>query len=114
MNETRTAPPSTADARAAALAYVLGILSGVFCLWYFRDRPFVRFHAWQSVLLWALTAFLMLGILVVPIAGGALAVGMFLGGLGVTVYLVWRAWNGAWSMLPLVGDIALEQALPRR
>ena len=112
--EIETARPSGEDARKAALAYVLGMVSGVFCLWRFPDRPYVRFHAWQSALLWIVIVLLMVGASIVPIVGRGIVVVLLAGGVVTSAALVWRAWSGAWTMLPLVGDIALEQALPRR
>lgn len=114
MTEPRTAPPSPDDARTAALAYAAGLVTGVFCLWRYPERPFVRFHAWQSTLLWVLVGFLILGVNVVPIVGDGMAAGLFVLGIAVTAFLLWRAWLGNWLMLPLLGDIALEQAFPRR
>jgi len=116
-NETtmpETAPPTPDDSRAAALAYAAGLASGVYCLWRYPERAFVRFHAWQSILLWVLLGLLILGTNIVPIVGRGMAAGLFLVGLGATVYLLLRAWRGAWTMLPLLGDIALEQALAGR
>lgn len=109
-----TEPPSPEDARTAALAYAAGIITGIICLWRYPDRPFVRFHAWQSTLLWVLVGLLILAGNIVPIVGDGLTAGLFGLGALVTAFLLWRAWRGHWLMLPLLGDIALEQALPRR
>ncbi len=114
MTQTETAPPSSADARSAALAYAAGPASAALCLWRFSARPFVRFHAWQSLLLWVLTGGLMLGTMAVPIVGSALAAALFGAGLVLTAFLLVRAWSGRWTVLPLLGDIALEQSVPRR
>jgi uncharacterized membrane protein len=114
MAESAPAPPTTQDSRAAAIAYLAGLVTGIFCLWRYAERPFVRFHAWQSILLWVVLGLLILATNIVPIVGEGIAAGLFAVGFGLTVFLVWRAWRGAWTMLPLLGDIALEQAFARR
>src|SRR4051812_10713441 len=50
---SRQRAPSSTDLNprtAAALAYLAGPFSGPLMLWVEREQPFVRFHAWQSVI----------------------------------------------------------------
>jgi uncharacterized membrane protein len=105
--------PAPEDVRGAVLAYTLGFVSGLFCLWFYPDRPFVRFHAWQSVLLWIAVGLVILGIDFIPIVGQGLALILLGTTLVLTALLLWRAWRGDWWMLPLIGDIALERATGR-
>lgn len=106
--------PTPQDARKAAFAYTLGLLTGVFCLWFYADRPFVRFHAWQSTLLSVAAALTIAGLGQVPIVGSGLAAVVFAAALFLTAILIWRSWRGSWMALPLLGDVALEQALGRQ
>jgi uncharacterized membrane protein len=105
-----TGRPAPQDTRAAALAYVLGFITGLFCLWFYPDRPFVRFHAWQSLLLWIAVGLAILGVDFIPIVGKGLVLILVVMALALTVLLLWHAWRGNWWMLPLIGDIARERA----
>lgn len=105
--------PTPEDARTAAFAYAVGLVTGVFCLWFYADRPFVRFHAWQSTLLWIVVGLTIAGLDLVPIVGGGLALTVFLGAIALTAFLLWRSWRGDWLALPLLGDVAREQAVGR-
>ena len=106
-------PPAPQDARAAALAYALGFVSALLCLWLYTDRPFVRFHAWQSLLLWLAVGLAALGADLIPIVGQGLVLILVGTALLLTALLLWRAWRGDWWMLPLIGDIARERAQGR-
>jgi uncharacterized membrane protein len=103
--------PAPGEARAAALAYALGFLTGIFCLWAYGDRPFVRFHAWQSILLWVAFGTAIVGLDFIPIVGAGVALLALMVGVALSVLLLWRAWRGDWLALPLIGDIARERAV---
>ncbi len=106
-----SAPSSNA---IAAAAYFLGILSGAAVLWRYPDDPFVRFHAWQSILFNLALAALVVAMEAVPLLGVGLVIVMVLAGVGVWGLLLLQAWRGRWFMLPLLGDLALERArVPR-
>lgn len=103
-------PLTPDDDRFAALAYPLGFVSGLFCLYRWRDQPFIRFHAWQSIIA---SALVVVGILVfdrIPLLGIGLVFFLTLGAVLSIPLLVWQAYRGRWFVLPLVGDIALERA----
>lgn len=100
------------DRALAALAYLTLVPAAVLLLLpAYRHSTFVRFHAWQSVLLWgafglitivslflfnvtAAMAFLLLGILA--------ALAMFF----LWVVLSLKAWQGELFELPLFGTLA--------
>lgn len=108
---------------AGALAYVLGIVTGIVFLLIEKD-PFVRFHAYQSILLsvawivfwiaWTIVS----GILFqVPFLGFiAVIVGMLvslvlgLGMLVLVVMLIIKAAQGQRWKLPFIGDMAEKYA----
>jgi uncharacterized membrane protein len=77
----------------------------------FRKSRFVRFHAWQSILLWAVFLLASLtGILLSNIA--AAVVLLLLGILGsLGMFFLWavlslKAWQGERFELPLFGQLA--------
>jgi uncharacterized membrane protein len=105
--------PLPAPERAAAAAtYLTFVAAAVFLLLpEYRTHRFVRFHAWQSVFLWAL--FLVLtGIALVLSNVAAAMVFLLLGILAslamlfLWVVLTIKAWEGERFELPLLGALA--------
>lgn len=97
----------------AALAYPLGFLGATVCLWRGRGDPFVTFHAWQSIFL-SVACVVAMEVLdrTVPLLGLPLALAVGGATLATALFLAWRAWNGRWTALPLIGDVALERLPP--
>lgn len=84
----------------------------------YNKRPYVRFHAWQSIVFHAFVFLLFLGFkLVLPwlkFLGPRVLLGLFASGC-VAVFLLWMwcvvgALNGKRYKLPIIGDWADEQA----
>jgi uncharacterized membrane protein len=108
---------------AGALAYSLGIITGVLFLVlepYRRDR-FVRFHAMQSILYFvAAVAFnilwrIMIGILMsisgwIAIVSFPIRMLISLGLFGLWLFLMFQAYNQREFSLPILGAIAKKQA----
>ncbi len=108
---------------AGALSYVLGIITGVVFLMMSKDR-FVRFHAYQSILLtvawivfWIAFSVIsvvlgfipMLGFLV-AILGLLLSLGLGLGGMVLWIVLILKAYQGQQWKLPYIGNMAERYA----
>ncbi len=105
-----------------ALAYLLGLLTGVLMLVIKPEDKYVKFHATQSILfcLGITAAYLVLGILFVPITIITMGLGAVLmlavyGLLGLAsfcawVYLMYKAYNGEKYELPVVGAMAEKYA----
>lgn len=105
---------------AGLLCYVLGLITGIIFLViepYNKDR-FVRFHAFQSIFLHV--AFIVLSI-VLGVIEGILPWGIgfifsiaqfavWLGGVGAWIYMMVKAYNNEKFKLPVIGDIAEQQA----
>ena len=102
---------------AGVLSYLAGPVSGVIMLVAEPEQPFVRFHAWQSVIaLGALTAAVGICYLLALVSlfftanGLALmvrvATGVWVALLVVWAVLMWQAWRGVAWKLPLAGDWA--------
>jgi uncharacterized membrane protein len=105
-------PLPAADRAAAAVAYFTIVAAAVILLLpAFRNRGFVRFHAWQSVLLWGVYVVLSVAALLVSNVAGAMALLLFgilasLAMLFLWIVLSLKAWQGERFELPLFGDLA--------
>lgn len=94
---------------AGLLCYLLGWVTGLIFLLLEKEDRFVKFHAWQSILLFGgltlvsfvLTSTLVLAILV-PLLGIA--------GFALWILLMIKAYQGETFKLPFVGDFAEKQA----
>ncbi len=101
---------------AGALCYLLGIVTGILFLILEKDSDFVRFHAMQSVVvfagLWLVSRFVGLFAVFMPFIGvftGVLAVTL----LRILTFAIWllcmfKAYQGEWFKVPIAGDIAEE------
>lgn len=115
--------PGIAFNIAGLLCYILWPVACIFFLFvapYNRDR-FVRFHAFQAVLLGvagigiAIALNVMTTILgLIPVLGwvvGSLAWIIFsLGLIGLVILLMYKAYRGVQYRIPLIGDMAVRQA----
>ena len=107
---------------AAALAYILGFITGILFLVlepYKRDR-FVRFHAMQSILYsaaglvfrigWSILVSALMevtawaGVVLVPV-GLLISFGLF----GFWLYLMYQAYSNREFRIPIIGAIAAKQ-----
>jgi uncharacterized membrane protein len=105
-------PLPPAERAAAALAY-LTLFAGAIILLLpaFRKNRFVRFHAWQSILLWGV--FLVLTALALLLSNVAAAIVFLLVGILATLAMLFlwivlsiKAWQGERFELPLFGELA--------
>lgn len=109
-----TAPPAGSglpDNTAGALAYLLGPITGVAFFVIDKDRPFVRFHAVQSIavtVVWVAVAvvFMVLSAVLgfIPILGWLaslfLNLGLAVAGFGLWLWLMFQAYQGRAPALP--------------
>ena len=102
---------------AGALAYVLGIITGVIFLVIEKENRFVRFHAAQSIAVTLLLVVVSIALSIlstilvfIPILGWIVAfllsVGLSLGTFVLWVLLMWRAYQGREWELPIAAGIA--------
>jgi uncharacterized membrane protein len=123
-------PPASAAAPAvleenvaAALCYLVGVLTGILALVLepYNRNPVIRFHAFQSIFAWiaAMAIGMALNILSYPIAalpfiGWLIDIILWLAfSLGVLVlwlFLMYKAYNKERFVLPLIGVWAEKQA----
>jgi len=95
----------------AALSYLITPLTGVAVFIFEKSNKFVRFHAFQSILLgvvWlglnfasTMLTFLLIGFILVPIINIACFVAWLL--------CMWKAYNKEEFELPIIGKIARSQ-----
>lgn len=113
---------------AGALAYLLGVLTGVVFFVIDKDRPFVRFHAAQSIVVFG---GIFVAAIVLSIVGGIVTAIAFAGGVGSVIvggilslvlmllwlvvgfgslvawlYLMYKAYNGETPRVPIAAKIA--------
>jgi len=105
-------PVSSRDRHLAALAYLTFVPATIFLLLPdFRQRRFIRFHAWQSLSLWGV--FLVLTIAALFLSNIAAAIFFLLFGILATLAMIFlwvvlsiKAWQGERFELPFFGLLA--------
>lgn len=106
---------------AGALSYLLGALTGVLFLVIDKDRPFVRFHAMQSIVFSVAWIAVWIVLFVVGVVLGAIPVlgwivELFLSlavaviGFVLWVYLMYQAFQGHEWEIPFIGPQARKFA----
>jgi uncharacterized membrane protein len=105
---------------AGALCYLGGLLTGIIFLALapYNQNPRIKFHAFQSIffnLVWIVGWFglIPLGMLLPYSLSGFLSMLSFLissSALLLWMFLMWRAYHGQGSSLPMIGAIAQRQA----
>jgi uncharacterized membrane protein len=123
-----TAPPvansGISTNTAGALAYLAGIITGIIFLVvdpYKSDR-FVRFHAFQSIFFNVAWIALWIAWTIVGLVLGAITKGLFfilqvpidlvlmVGGFALWAFLMYSAYQGKMTKLPVIGALAAKQA----
>jgi uncharacterized membrane protein len=109
---------------AGALAYLAGIVTGILFLVidpYKSDR-FVRFHAFQSIFFNVGWIALWIAWMIVGLVLGAITKGLFfflqvpidlllmVGGFCLWAFLMYSAYQGKMTKLPVIGALAAKQA----
>jgi len=116
-------PVSMNDNMAGALCYLFGFITGILFLVlapYNQNRE-IRFHAFQSIFLniawfavWIVVTIISLALNFIPFLGTFVSVvlhlGLFLAGLIIWFYLMFKTYNGEKIVLPFVGPLADKQA----
>lgn len=102
----------------ALLSYPLSVLSGVIVLVLrpYNSHPLVRFHAYQSIYLFFTLVLLniivsLLSFMLPSSIEMLMSTGLRLMGIGGTGWLMYKAWLGIQFKLPVIGDLAENQAL---
>ena len=105
-------PLPPAERAAAAVAYLtLAPAAVVLLLPAFRNNRFVRFHAWQSILIWGVFFVLTIAALFLSNVAAAMVFLLFgilasLAMLFLWIVLSLKAWQGERFEVPLFGEFA--------
>lgn len=108
---------------AGALSYLLGAVTGVLFLIIDKDRPFVRFHALQSIAatvvflaVYAVLSILTLIFSAIPILGWLvgflLTLAVSLLALALWLYLMFKAFQGREWEVPWIGEQVRKYMVP--
>jgi uncharacterized membrane protein len=109
---------------AGALAYVFGIITAILFLVIdpYKTERFVRFHAFQSLFFNMAWIALWISWSIVGLILGTVTKGLFfilqvpidlllmVGGFGLWAYLMYTAYQGKTTRLPVIGALAAKQA----
>ena len=88
----------------AALAYVLGVITGIVVLMLEKDDDYVRYHALQSIALSVVWLGGWIVLTIIPVIGWIL-----LPFWGLLMFVLWlvamvKAWQGERFRLPIIGE----------
>jgi len=114
MSQDNKAPSTGLQPNVAGLlCYVLGWVTGIIFLVIEKDNEFVRFHAWQSIVVFGGLTVIDIVLSFIPIIGWAIA-----GLLGIVAFILWivlmlKAYQGQRFKLPIAGNIAEQQSKPK-
>ncbi len=117
------APAGLQENVAAALCYLLGVLTGILFLVLepYNRNPLIRFHAFQAIFAWiaAIVIGIVLNLLAfaitaVPFIGWLIDILVWLafslGCVGLWLFLMYKAYNKERFVLPVIGAWAEKQA----
>jgi uncharacterized membrane protein len=95
---------------AAALTYLVGFVTGIIFLIVEKDNRFVRFHAWQSTILFAGIVLFDILLQIVPLLGALLVLFIVIPGSAILwLVMMFKAYQGEEYKLPLVGQMAADR-----
>lgn len=94
---------------AGLLCYLAWFITGVIFLVIEKENRFVRLHALQSIILSVILFILNIVLTAIPLIGWI--IGLLLTPLYVVlwIFLMWKAYQGKWFKLPVVGNMAENQ-----
>ena len=111
MNETSIGMKENV---ASGLCYLLGWISGLVFILIEQDNRVVRFHAWQSILVFGSLSILAVIAGWLPVLGGLLAPLVSIVTVVLWIVLLVKAFQGERLSLPVVGHIAEDWANRKR
>jgi uncharacterized membrane protein len=102
------------DNTAGALAYLTIIPAIIFLVSDgYNKRPFIRFHAFQSIFFAVACTVLMMVLAIIPVIGWILEPLVMLGFFVLWLVTVFKAYGGKEFELPVIGSLARKQAEAR-
>jgi uncharacterized membrane protein len=104
-------PTGLSDNSAGGLAYITFIPAIIFLVTPpYNQRPFIRFHAWQSIFLFIASVAIHFVLMLIPVIGWILSIPVSLLILALWIICLIKAFNGQLFKLPVIGDLAEKQA----
>ncbi|WP_026907284.1 DUF4870 domain-containing protein [Paucisalibacillus globulus] len=109
-NESKNKTSSGIEENVAGLlCYLLGFVTGLIFLLIEKDNHFVRFHALQSIIVFAALFVLNIVIGLIPLLGFAITALLAPLSLVLWIVLMIQAYQGKLFKLPMIGDIVEVQ-----
>ncbi|MBW7475647.1 hypothetical protein K0T92_12915 [Paenibacillus oenotherae] len=92
------------------LCYLGAFITGIIFLVVEKNSRFVKFHAMQSIIVFGALFVFSIVINIIPIIGTL--IGLLITPIGFVLWIVLMllAYQGRWFKLPVIGDIAEQQA----
>jgi len=94
---------------AGLLCYLVWWVSGLVFLIIEKDNKFVRFHAWQSIFIFASITIIQIILAFIPLIGWILGIIIWVLSAIIWVVCMMNAYQGKLFKLPIVGNIAEKQ-----
>ncbi len=95
---------------AAALAYLVGFVTGIIFLLVEKENKFVRFHAMQSTFVFVGIVAVDILLQIVPILGALVVIFIVIPVSAILwLLLMYKAYQGEEFKLPLVGQMAADR-----
>ncbi|MCM8823529.1 MAG: DUF4870 domain-containing protein [Candidatus Omnitrophica bacterium] len=95
---------------AALLSYLLGFITGIIFYVIEKENKFVRFHAMQSIVVFAFLFLVSVVLGFIPFVGGVINLLVSLASFILWIILMIKAYQGEHFKLPIAGDIAEKNA----
>ncbi|OIO38057.1 MAG: hypothetical protein AUJ72_03240 [Candidatus Omnitrophica bacterium CG1_02_46_14] len=95
---------------AALLCYVLGWITGLIFFLIEKENKFVRFHAFQSIVVFGAFTVLSIVLMIIPVIGWALLPILYVAELILWIVLMVKGYQGEKFKLPVAGDMAEKNA----
>jgi uncharacterized membrane protein len=106
VNQVNKTSASINPNTAAALSYVLGLISGIIFFVLEKENTFVRFHAIQSVLFSSFLLVINIVLGFIPIIGLLVSLLLVPVSLVFWVILMAKAYQNEYYKLPIIGNMA--------
>ncbi len=95
---------------AALLSYTLGWITGLIFYLIEKENKFVKFHAFQSMIVFGAFTVLSIVLMVIPVIGWALIPILYVAELILWIILMIKGYQGEKFKLPVAGDMAEKNA----
>jgi uncharacterized membrane protein len=95
------------------LCYLAWWVTGIVFLVIEKENKFVRFHAWQSIFTFAAITIIQIILMFIPIIGWILNILIWIGSVILWALMMYKAYQGKMTKLPITGNLAENQVKPK-